>query len=379
MSDSKPLAGYRIGITSSRRADELANLLERQGAAIESAPALMTLPCKEDLQLRDATGACIERPPDLLIANTGVGMAGWFDAATQWGMGSRLFESLAECEILARGPKAVGAVRAVGLRESWVSRSESLDDILAYLRLRDLTGTRIVLQQHGTPSSAVAAVLERQGAEVTVVTVYRCMPAADQAPLFRLVDLVADREVDAVVFTVATAVRVLMDVAAAAGRKAEVLDAFRGPVVPACVGPVTSEAFEHWGISVIQPARARLGALAREIVQQLPARRHGTRIDVGGRRLVMSGADVAVDGVSIRLTPAMFAVLSALAREPGRIVSRGDLLSALPSGHAASEHAVEAAVARLRGAVGADLVRTVVKRGYRLAVDAMETSGVRSS
>jgi len=370
MIGDQPLAGYRIGITSSRRADELANLLRRQGAILESAPALRTLSCTEDVQLRDATSACIGRPPHVLIANTGVGMQGWFDAASQWGLGTKLVESLNGCEILARGPKAVGAVRAVGLRESWVSQGESLDDILAHLRARDLTGTRIVLQQHGTSTSAVVAALERQGAEVTVVTVYRCLPAVDQAPVFRLVDLVADRDLDAVVFTAAAAVTVLMDVAAAAGRKQEVLEAFRGHVIAACVGPVTAEAFGHWGVPVIQPARARLGALAREIVEQLPARRHGLRIDVGGRRLVLSGDEVALDGVAVRLTPATYAVLNALAREPGRIVSRGDLLSALPSGHASSEHAVEAAVARLRVAVGADLVRTVVKRGYRLAVQA---------
>ncbi|MDQ1536898.1 MAG: uroporphyrinogen-III synthase [Actinomycetota bacterium] len=370
MSDDQPLEGYRIGITSSRRADDLANLLTRQGAVVESAPALRTLSCTEDVQLRDATAACIERPPHLLIANTGVGMQGWFDAAKQWGVGDKLVGSLACCEILARGPKAVGAVRGVGLHESWVARGESLDDILAHLRARDLTGTRIVLQQHGTSTSAVVAALERQGAEVTVVTVYRCLPAADQAPLFRLVDLVADRELDAVVFTAAPAVTVLMDVAAAAGRKQELLEALRGQVSAACVGPITADAFVHWGIPVIQPARARLGALAREIVEQLPTRRHGVRIDVGGRRLVLSGAEVALDGVPVKLTPATYAVLNALAREPGRIVSRGDLLSELPSGHAASEHAVEAAVARLRVAVGADLVRTVVKRGYRLAVQA---------
>ena len=368
MSDDQPLAGYRIGITSSRRRDELASLLKRQGAIVESAPALMTLSCTEDVQLRDATAACIEGPPHLLIANTGLGMQGWFEAATHWGLGPKLVESLGDCEILARGPKAVGAVRAAGLRESWVSASEDLDDILAHLRGRDLTAKRIVLQQHGTSTSAVVAALERQGAEVTVVAVYRCLPAADQAPLFRLVDLVADREVDAVAFTVAAAVNVLMDVATAAGRKQEVMDAFRGHVIAACVGPVTAEAFGHWGIPVIQPARARLGALAREIVQQLPARRHGTRINVGGRQLVLSGTGVALDGVVVLLTPATNAVLKALAREPGRIISRKALLSELPSGYATSEHAVEAAVARLRTAVGADLVQTVVKRGYRLAV-----------
>lgn len=368
MRDERPLAGYRVGITSSRRIDELTSLLERQGAVVESAPALMIVSCTDDVLLREATVACIQRPPDLLIANTGVGMRGWFDAATQWGQGPALVDSLAGCEILARGPKAVGAVRAAGLRESWVSLGENLDEILAHLRGRDLVGRRIVLQQHGTSTSAVVAALERQGAAVTVVAVYRCFPAADQAPLFRLVDLVAEREVDAVAFTVAAAVTVLMDVAAAAGRKQEVIDAFRGQVIAACVGPVTAEAFGHWGIPVVQPARARLGALAKEIVQQLPARRHGTRIDVGGRQLVLGGADVAVDGVPVQLTPATRAVLEALAREPGRIISRRDLLTELPSGYAASEHAVEAAVARLRTAVGADLVRTVVKRGYRLAV-----------
>jgi uroporphyrinogen-III synthase len=371
MRDIQALAGYRIGITSSRRVDELAGMLERHGAVVESAPALLILPCTEDEQLRDATRACIQAPPDMLIANTGVGMQGWLNAAAEWGLGDQLVQSLRDCEILARGPKAVGAVRAAGLQETWVSEDETLDDILAHLRERDLTGTRIVLQEHGISTSAVAAALERQGSEVTVVTVYRCLPATDQAPLFRLVDLVADREIDAVVFTVAAAVKVLMDVAAASGRKAELVDAFRGHVVAACVGPTTAEAFAQWGIPVIQPARYRLGALVREIALQLPARRHGIRIDVGGRQLVLSGADVALDGVAVRLTPATYAVLKALARRPGRIVSRGDLLSQLPSGHASSEHAVEAAVARLRVAVGADLVRTVVKRGYRLAVETL--------
>jgi uroporphyrinogen-III synthase len=296
-------------------------------------------------------------------------MLGWFDAASGWGLGARLLESLRGCEVLARGPKAVGAVRAAGFRESWVSDSDSLDDILAHLRDRDLTGTRIVLQEHGTSVSAVAAVLERQGADVTVVTVYRCLPAADPAPLFRLVDLAADRQLDAVVFTSPPAVRVLMEVAAAAGRKQQLLESLRGHVSAACVGPVTAEAFGQWGIPVIQPARSRLGALVREIAVQLPPRRHGVRIDVGGRQLLLSGAEVVLDGVALRLTPAPYAVLQALAREPGRIVSRRLLLGELPSGHATSEHAVEAAVARLRAAVGADLVRTVVKRGYRLAVE----------
>jgi len=63
------------------------------------------------------------------------------------------------------------------------------------------------------------------------------------------------------------------------------------------------------------------------------------------------------------------ATIRALAHRPGLVVSRHDLLSALP-GCGTDTHAVETAVLRLRTALGdKQIVSTVVKRGYRLAVD----------
>jgi uroporphyrinogen-III synthase len=63
------------------------------------------------------------------------------------------------------------------------------------------------------------------------------------------------------------------------------------------------------------------------------------------------------------------ALLRALARRPGWVVGRGELLRALP-GTGTDEHAVETAMARLRTALGTPkLVQTVVKRGYRLSLD----------
>ncbi|KOS53107.1 winged helix-turn-helix domain-containing protein, partial [Rhodococcus rhodochrous] len=67
--------------------------------------------------------------------------------------------------------------------------------------------------------------------------------------------------------------------------------------------------------------------------------------------------------------PAAMALMRTLAARPGRVVSREELLAALPGG-GGDTHAVETAVARLRSALGAPaIVQTVVKRGYRLAVD----------
>jgi uroporphyrinogen-III synthase len=63
------------------------------------------------------------------------------------------------------------------------------------------------------------------------------------------------------------------------------------------------------------------------------------------------------------------ATIRALAHRPGTVVARRDLLNALP-GCGTDTHAVETAVLRLRTALGdKQIVSTVVKRGYRLAVD----------
>ena len=60
---------------------------------------------------------------------------------------------------------------------------------------------------------------------------------------------------------------------------------------------------------------------------------------------------------------------AALAARPGAVVSRALLAGALPRG--AEGHAIDMAVARLRSSLGAaDLVETVIKRGYRLRMSA---------
>ena len=118
------------------------------------------------------------------------------------------------------------------------------------------------------------------------------------------------------------------------------------------------------GIPSAQPERARLGALAREVVARLPER-HPV-LEVGGHTLQVRGHAVALDGQVVELPPGPVAVLRTLANRRGAVVSRAELTGCLPGGGDA--HAVEMAVTRLRARLGLPLVETVVKRGYRLAV-----------
>jgi uroporphyrinogen-III synthase len=140
----------------------------------------------------------------------------------------------------------------------------------------------------------------------------------------------------------------------------------RDRVVAACVGPVTAGPLLERGIPATWPDRYRVGALIRHVTEALA--KSAPVLTTGGHRLEVRGSAVLVDGRLRPVPPGPMAVLRALARRPGRVVPRADLLASLPGG-GDDEHAVEAAVARLRSSLGAPgVVQTVVKRGYRLGV-----------
>ncbi len=369
----EPLSGFTIAVTADRRRDELAALLERRGARVVLAPALRIVPLADDTELRAATVSLVDNPPDVVVANTGIGLRGWLEAAEGWGLAEALRASLSGSHLIARGPKARGAIRAAGLLDAWSPESESCDEVLDYLLGSaecaqalpgGVFGLRIAVQLHGEPQPEFCGALVAAGADVVEVPVYRWAPPVDTAPLRRLVDLILAPMVDAVTFTSAPAVGSLLRVA---GPDSEaVIERLRANVVAACVGPVTAAPLRARGIPVVEPSRARLGALARTLVEELP--RRALTLRVAGAAVTLRGHAAVVDGALRPLAPGPMAVLRALAASPGRVLSRTALLRALPRG--ADEHAVEMAVARLRAALGGTAyIQTVVKRGYRLRVD----------
>jgi uroporphyrinogen-III synthase len=363
-----PLTGFTVAVTAARRREELIALLQRRGARTVEAPAIRIIPTQDDDLLRSATEACITHPPDVVVATTGIGFRGWMEAADGWGLGEPLRTQFASAELLVRGPKAKGAVRAAGLAEAWSPDSESTDEVLSRLLAEGVVGRRIAVQLHGEPLPGFVTALERAGAIVVEVPVYRWVPAEDIRPLRRLVEQVANKQVDCVTFTSAPAVASMLTIARKDGREAALLNAMRSEVLAACVGPVTAAPLEKLGIPTVQPERARLGALVRTVVEELPARR--TRaVQAGAHELQLRGHSVLVDGQAVELTARQVGVLAALVASNGNVLSRSELLKQAWRDEPADEHAVEMTVARLRTALGGagSVVQTVVKRGYRLA------------
>ncbi len=372
MTGVEPLAGFSVGVTAARRAEELGALLARRGATVHYGPAIRIIPLGDDTDLLHATRALVENPVDIAIATTGIGFRGWLEAADGWGIGDDLRVVLGKATVLTRGPKAKGAVRAAGLVEQWAPDSESSAEVLDHLLESGVDGKRIAVQLHGEPLWDFVDTLRAAGAEVVEIPVYRWTAPADPAPLERLLDTVLAGQLDALTFTSAPAAASVLRAAAAGGRLEPLLEALRCRVLVMCVGPITAGPLSRVGVPVVQPERARIGALVRQLAVALPAR--ATRVTVGPRELELRGQAVVVDGTVRPVPPAPMALLRSLAEVPGRVQSRGALAAVLRR-HSGREdtvdaHAVETAVGRLRSALGSpDLVQTVVKRGYRLATD----------
>lgn len=265
---SDALEGRRIVLAVDRRTGELSAALERHGAEVSVAAALTTIPHVDDEALLERSRELIATPPDMVVITTGIGMRGWFEAATAAGLAEDLREALSGATILARGPKGRGAIQQAGLSAAWVSESETAAEVAEHLRTLDVAGRRVAVQHHGSGADGLDELLEELGAQVVSLTVYRWGPARDPEAVRRSVHDAAAGHLDVVVSTAAPGAARWLEVA----RDEGVLEGIRerahaGDLVLAVVGPVNAGPYEELGIPVLQPERMRLGSMVKAIVQ----------------------------------------------------------------------------------------------------------------
>ncbi|MGO2558571.1 uroporphyrinogen-III synthase [Brachybacterium sp.] len=262
------LEGRRLVLALDRRAEELAAALTRHGAEIQHAPAMSMIPHVDDPQLLTRTAELIARPPQLLIATTGVGVRGWCEAADAAGLGPALRTALADTRVLARGPKARGAAQQVGLTVDWVAEGGTSAEVIAHLAGQDLHGFRAAVQYHGSGADGLDDALAAAGAEVVALTVYRWGPPRDPAAVHRSVLDAAAGEVDAVLFTAAPGTENWLRAAEQAGALPDIVARARsGALLMAAVGPLTAAPLQARGIPALLPARSRMGALVRCVTE----------------------------------------------------------------------------------------------------------------
>jgi uroporphyrinogen-III synthase len=364
------LRGFRIGVTSDRRSADLIAALERRGAQVLHAPALMIAPPNDhDDSLVTETRRLIAARPDVVLVTTGYGMRRWFEVADAAGLGADLTAVLQAARIFARGPKAHGAVRAAGLLNAETSDLDTMASLVDAAIAAGLSDRRVAVQLHGYTDEVALRRLTEISDCVMTVTPYRWAQPDPPDRLTRLIKATCQRQVEALTFTSAPAAAATLEAAEALELRRDFVQALSDYVATAAVGPVTAEPLREAGIDPVVPDRYRLGALVRLVTEEL-TRRHIQRFQSDEVIIELRGRQVLVDDRRISLGPNSLALLVALASS-NSVLSRQELIACLPDNP--DDHALHMAMSRLRRALEVPgLITTIMKRGYRFNAERID-------
>src|SRR5579872_5558700 len=216
-----PFAGLRVLSLESRRAKEMEALIRKEGGDPFVAPSV------QERALDDHGDAIrfVERLEadefDMVIVMTGTGLAFLRDQVVAHSSAARLGAALGRATIVSRGPKPVPILREVGARaQIVVPEPNTWKEIVEAVAARN--ERRIAVQEYGRPNLEMNAALEKLGASVTPIVLYRWELPADIGPLKTAARQLGARQFDAILFTSSIQLDHLMSIAHDLGLQSDV-------------------------------------------------------------------------------------------------------------------------------------------------------------
>jgi uroporphyrinogen-III synthase len=285
-----PFAGLRVLSLESRRAKEMEALIRREGGDPFIAPSV------QERALDDHGDAIrfVERLEadefDMVIVMTGTGLAFLRDQVVAHSSAARLGAALERVTLVSRGPKPLPILRELGARaQIVVPEPNTWKEIVEAVASR--AERRIAVQEYGRPNLEMNTALEKLGASVTPVVLYRWELPTDVGPLQTAARQLAARQFDVILFTSSIQLDHLMMVATTLGLRSEVTDALREHTAIASVGPVMTASLEAAGLPVeLIPVHPKMGALvkvASDMAAAILAKKRGVS-DITHRPLIPS-------------------------------------------------------------------------------------------
>jgi len=266
-------------LLESRRSREMASLVTTYGGRAIEAPSMREVPLETNTEALAFADALVRREFDLVVLLTGVGTRALLQLVEQVrGTRDQFVQALAETRIAARGPKPVAVLRELKIApwliapepNTWRELLSALDAKAAELPLR---GLRVAVQEYGASNPALLAGLAERGATVTRVPVYQWALPEDLGPLRSAIEALVRGDIDVALFTTATQLTHLRQVAESMGLWAAVHEALNRVVV-ASIGPTTSEELREQGIRIdLEPTHPKMGFLVREAAERAGALR----------------------------------------------------------------------------------------------------------
>jgi uroporphyrinogen-III synthase len=237
---SLPLEGRTIALAEGRQLEELAHLLEKEGAATLRCPMVGILDAPDPAPIVAWLRSLIADRFRHVILLTGEGLRRLLGFAERAGIRAEVIEAFGRTRTVTRGPKPVQALKEVGLTPSQVAAQPTTAGVIDVLRGELLQGCTVGVQLYSEANPPLIEFLTSAGATVQSVLPYVYAPRADAERVADLIQRIGRGEVDVLVFTSSPQVDRLYEVARERGLEGALKDAWKQTRV-AAVGPVVAD------------------------------------------------------------------------------------------------------------------------------------------
>lgn len=260
------LNGKQVALAEGRQLEELARLLQAEGALVLRCPMISILDAPDPKPVQAWIRELCDGRFSHVILLTGEGLRHLVAEAEEQGMRAEMLAALARTRIVVRGPKPVQALREIGLKPTLIASTPTTDGVIATLRQESLAGQKVGVQLYSESNPPLTEFLAAAGAEAHTVQPYIYAPAADAERIMELIDRLVAGAIDAVLFTSSPQVDRLFEVAQEKGRLPD-LERGLNQTCVAAVGPVVADALmaRHIKVAVMPPQ----GFQMKNLVQNL--------------------------------------------------------------------------------------------------------------
>ena len=260
--------GLHVLSLESRRAEEMATLIRKQGGVPVSAPSMREVPLEDNDQAFDFGRRLFAGQFDAVVFLTGVGARMLWKVLLTRYPEAELKSAFEKATLIVRGPKPSAVLRELGiLPDVLVPEPNTWRELLETMLSR--YESNIAVQEYGRSNQDLIAGLRKQGRKVTSVQIYGWDLPLDTGPLRRAVASLAAGEIDVVLFTTSMQVVNLIKVAEEEGLAAPVHDALLRAFIGS-IGPTTSETLHEYELTAdFEPSHPKMGLLVNEAASRI--------------------------------------------------------------------------------------------------------------
>jgi uroporphyrinogen-III synthase len=276
-----------VAITASRRASELAHIVESFGGKPYIAPTIgievdLKKPRKDVLQFLNKV---TEGDIDYVIFMTAPGVFSLISIAHILGLEEKLVQSLAHITIVARSLKPKMALKKYGVEIDFVPEENTAEGVSKLLLDKGVTGKKIAILWHGDYPRKLKDNLYKAGAESVIeastykyslelkkegASILKSMGfdyiAPDEKKVIRLIHDIVDGKIGSITFTSPPSARDLVKIAKDNDLSKVLKNSLNTTVVVVAVGPSTRSALEENGIDVhVMPQTFKMGPMIKAL------------------------------------------------------------------------------------------------------------------